>query len=56
MGLGIFIAQNLLVQTGASTHFGNRDEGGGRVAVKWITEHNQGTDDAVEPQGGSHSG
>jgi two-component system sensor histidine kinase RegB len=56
MGLGIFIAQNLLAQTGASTDFGNRDEGGARVAVKWMTEHNQALNSDLKPRGGSQDG
>lgn len=35
MGLGIFIAQNLLERTGAELAFANRPEGGARVAVRW---------------------
>ena len=35
MGLGIFIAQNLLERTGAELGFSNRPEGGARVVVRW---------------------
>ncbi|HLI10986.1 MAG TPA: ActS/PrrB/RegB family redox-sensitive histidine kinase [Alphaproteobacteria bacterium] len=35
MGLGIFIAQNLLERTGAELAFSNRSEGGARVAMRW---------------------
>jgi two-component system, sensor histidine kinase RegB len=35
MGLGIFIAQNLLERTGAALVFSNRPEGGARVMVRW---------------------
>lgn len=35
MGLGIFIAQNLLERTGAELAFSNRPEGGAKVAVGW---------------------
>jgi two-component system sensor histidine kinase RegB len=35
MGLGIFIAQNLLERTGAELTFSNRPEGGARVAARW---------------------
>jgi two-component system sensor histidine kinase RegB len=35
MGLGIFIAQNLLERTGAALAFANRPEGGAHVTVKW---------------------
>lgn len=35
MGLGIFIAQNLLERTGAAFVFSNRPEGGARVMVRW---------------------
>ncbi len=35
MGLGIFIAQNLLERTGAVLRFGNRPAGGAEVAVTW---------------------
>jgi two-component system sensor histidine kinase RegB len=35
MGLGIFIAQNLLERTGAVLRFGNRPTGGAEVAVTW---------------------
>jgi two-component system sensor histidine kinase RegB len=35
MGLGVFIAQNLLERTGASLHFGNRPSGGAEVTVTW---------------------
>jgi two-component system sensor histidine kinase RegB len=35
MGLGVFIAQNLLERTDARLHFGNRPEGGAEVTVTW---------------------
>lgn len=35
MGLGIFIARNLLARTGAEVRFGNRDEGGAEVSMRW---------------------
>jgi two-component system, sensor histidine kinase RegB len=35
MGLGIFIAQNLLERTGAVLTFANRPEGGAHVTVRW---------------------
>jgi two-component system sensor histidine kinase RegB len=35
MGLGIFIAQNLLARTGGELQFSNRPEGGANVAVRW---------------------
>ncbi|MBX6320699.1 MAG: ActS/PrrB/RegB family redox-sensitive histidine kinase [Rhodospirillaceae bacterium] len=35
MGLGVFIAQRLLEQTGASLAFANRPEGGAEVTVVW---------------------
>jgi two-component system sensor histidine kinase RegB len=35
MGLGVFIAVNLLQRTGAALSFANRPEGGARVAVRW---------------------
>jgi len=38
MGLGIFIAQNLLERTGAVLRFGNRPDGGAEVAVTWRRE------------------
>ena len=38
MGLGIFIAQNLLERTGAALSFANRSEGGATVTVHWKRE------------------
>jgi two-component system sensor histidine kinase RegB len=35
LGLGIFIAQNLLERTGAELAFSNRPEGGAGVVVRW---------------------
>ncbi len=35
MGLGIFIAQTLLEETGARLSYDNRDSGGARVAIEW---------------------
>jgi len=35
MGLGIFIAQNLLERIGAELSFMNRPEGGAKVCVRW---------------------
>ena len=35
MGLGIFIAQNLLERIGAKLSFANRAEGGAKVTVHW---------------------
>ena len=35
MGLGVFIAVNLLERTGATVAFENRAEGGARVRVRW---------------------
>ncbi|MFO1060417.1 MAG: ActS/PrrB/RegB family redox-sensitive histidine kinase [Dongiaceae bacterium] len=35
MGLGVFIAQNLLERTGAKLHFGNRPSGGAEVTATW---------------------
>ncbi|MGB0575168.1 MAG: ActS/PrrB/RegB family redox-sensitive histidine kinase [Alphaproteobacteria bacterium] len=35
MGLGIFIAQTLLARTGAALSFGNRQEGGAVVEIRW---------------------
>ena len=35
MGLGIFIAKNLLERTGATVAFANRSQGGATVAVRW---------------------
>jgi len=35
MGLGIFIAQNLLERTARCLRFGNRPAGGAEVAVTW---------------------
>lgn len=35
LGLGIFIAQNLLERTGAELAFSNRPEGGAKVAARW---------------------
>jgi two-component system sensor histidine kinase RegB len=35
MGLGVFIAQNLLGRTGASLRFDNRPDGGAEVTVTW---------------------
>jgi len=35
MGLGVFIAQNLLGRTGATLRFDNRPEGGAEVMVTW---------------------
>jgi two-component system, sensor histidine kinase RegB len=35
MGLGVFIAQNLLERTGGELQFSNRAEGGASVAVRW---------------------
>ncbi|HUI16047.1 MAG TPA: ActS/PrrB/RegB family redox-sensitive histidine kinase [Alphaproteobacteria bacterium] len=35
MGLGIFIAQNLLERIGATLSFANRPEGGAKVTVHW---------------------
>ena len=46
MGLGIFIAQNLLQRTGASVEFANRRASGAEVVVRWprpILEHGKGT-------------
>ena len=42
MGLGIFIAQNLLERTGAVLRFGNRPDGGAEVAVTWRRERPAG--------------
>lgn len=36
MGLGVFIAMNLLRRSGASVSFANRLEGGTRVTVSWM--------------------
>lgn len=38
MGLGVFIAQTLLEQTGAMLSFGNRRQGGAEVIVSWGRE------------------
>lgn len=35
MGLGIFIAQNLLERSGGSVHFGNKEFGGAEVKIIW---------------------
>lgn len=35
MGLGVFIAQNLLERTGATLRFDNRPEGGAEVTASW---------------------
>jgi two-component system sensor histidine kinase RegB len=35
MGLGVFIAVNLLERTGAAVSFANRAAGGARVVVRW---------------------
>jgi two-component system sensor histidine kinase RegB len=35
MGLGIFISQTLLARTGAALSFGNRQEGGAVVEIRW---------------------
>ena len=35
LGLGIFIAQNLLERTGAELAYSNRPEGGAKVAARW---------------------
>ena len=35
MGLGIFIAQTLLARTGAALSFGNRQDGGAVVEIRW---------------------
>lgn len=35
MGLGVFIASTLLSRTGGTVSWGNRDEGGARVSVRW---------------------
>ncbi|MBI3515038.1 MAG: ActS/PrrB/RegB family redox-sensitive histidine kinase [Proteobacteria bacterium] len=35
MGLGVFIAQTLLSRTGARVDFGNADDGGARVVIRW---------------------
>ena len=35
MGLGVFIAQTLLSRTGARVEFGNADDGGARVVIRW---------------------
>lgn len=35
MGLGVFIALNLLGRTGATVDFANRPEGGARVVIRW---------------------
>ncbi len=35
MGLGIFIAKNLLERTGATVTFGNRADGGAEATVRW---------------------
>ncbi len=35
MGLGVFIAKTLLERTGAEIWFGNRKDGGARVAIAW---------------------
>lgn len=42
MGLGIFIAQNLLERTGAELSFANRVEGGAVVSVRWPREMIEG--------------
>ena len=47
MGLGIFVAQNLLERTGAELAFSNRPEGGARVVVRW----RRGEIEAVPEQG-----
>ena len=36
MGLGVFIALNLLGRTGATVEFDNRTEGGARVDIHWM--------------------
>jgi two-component system sensor histidine kinase RegB len=35
MGLGVFIAKTLLERTGAEVVFGNRRDGGARIAITW---------------------
>jgi len=35
MGLGVFIAHTLLTRTGARVAFGNGDDGGARVVIRW---------------------
>jgi two-component system sensor histidine kinase RegB len=35
MGLGVFIAINLLERSGASLDFSNHPDGGARVRVRW---------------------
>ena len=35
MGLGVFIAQTLLSRTGARIDFGNTEEGGAEVVIRW---------------------
>ncbi|MBL0932348.1 MAG: ATP-binding protein [Alphaproteobacteria bacterium] len=35
MGLGVFIASTLLSRTGGTVSWGNREEGGARVSVRW---------------------
>jgi len=50
MGLGIFIAQTLLQQTGAELAFHNRPGGGAEVAVRWdraILANNAGSNNQV---------
>lgn len=39
MGLGIFIARNLLAHAGASVAFGNRPRGGAEVVIEWPLDH-----------------
>ncbi len=49
MGLGIFIAQTLLARTGAQLSFGNRQEGGAVVEIRWPRSVIEGVDsDMVE--------
>ena len=35
MGLGIFIAQNLIERTGGTVSFSNNDYGGAEVRLSW---------------------
>jgi two-component system sensor histidine kinase RegB len=47
MGLGFFIAKTLIEQTGGSVNAQNREEGGARVALRWL----RGAVDGEAPPG-----
>tara|TARA_Y100001934_G_scaffold13524_1_gene16564 strand:- start:56686 stop:58011 length:1326 start_codon:yes stop_codon:yes gene_type:complete len=48
MGLGIFIAQTLLARTGAQLSFGNHDQGGAIVEIRWPRAMIEGAESVME--------